>query len=90
MQCHTASWEDEENNRIVWLSVQYTIDGQEVAIESVTPRSVTFIDPATKKPTRSIKVWTDAGRKLLLKQYSQHVGLDRLQLAVEQHLAALV
>ncbi len=80
-----AVWEDDENNRQVELQVQYRIDDSRLEIEKVTPTSVQFVDDA-KQLTRKIKVWTDAGRKHLLKKYSDHVGLDRLQVQLENDL----
>ena len=70
MPSHTVNWEDDENNRLVELSVQYCINNDEVVVEQVTPAAITFID-AARTPTRQMKVWTDAGRRVLLRQHAQ-------------------
>ena len=38
MQSHQTSWEDEENNRIVELRVDYEIDGDSLAIKEIAPQ----------------------------------------------------
>lgn len=61
-----AAWEDEENNRRVDLAVDYQVAEGQVEIQSVTPQRVHFCDPSTGNATRSIGVWTETGRQLLL------------------------
>ena len=80
-----AVWADKENNRQVELQVQYRIDDSRLEIEKVTPTSVQFVDD-NEQPIRKIKVWTEAGRQHLLKKYSDHVGIDRLQAQLENEL----
>ena len=76
MSMTTATWEDEENNRSIEMLVEWE-GGQPVA-ETVTPQTVTFLDPVTKQPTRTIGVRTDAGRRLLAKLYVAR-GAELLQ-----------
>ncbi len=63
-----AQWEDAENNRRVDLVVNYQFDATRVQINHVTPTRVTFLCPTSGKPTRSIGVWTNGGRRVLARQ----------------------
>jgi hypothetical protein len=87
MQTCQANWEDEENNRIVALAVNYTVDADEVKLRDVTPTNVTFLDPA-KAPQRTIRVHTSTGASLLRKQWRQHGGVERLEHQLTQSLLA--
>ena len=86
MGVYNASWEDEENNRIVEMSVGYKVESDAVVIEHVTPKSVAFHCPASGTLLRKIGVHTEKGRRLLARQYSHHVGLDRLTEEVNRTL----
>ena len=68
MKSFQATWEDEETSRQVELVVNYQLDQTRVEINGVTPTRVTFLCPTSKKPLRSIGVWTNGGRRLLTKQ----------------------
>jgi hypothetical protein len=63
-----AQWEDAENNRRVELVVNYQLDATRVQINHVTPTRVTFLCSTSGKPTRSIGVWTNGGRRVLARQ----------------------
>lgn len=89
MGVFNASWEDEENNRTVAMSVGYKVESDTVVIESVTPRSVAFHCPTSGNLLRKIGVHTEAGRKLLARQYSDHVGHDRLAGEINSSLLAV-
>jgi hypothetical protein len=52
MQSIQVNWEDEENNRVVELSVQYRLDAGSVAISGVTPNRVHFLCPNTGSALR--------------------------------------
>ncbi len=60
-----ATWEDEENNRQIQFTVEYTIANSEVQIDTVTPNKVSFVCPETNTCLRSVGVHTEAGRDLL-------------------------
>jgi len=83
----TANWEDEENNRIVELSVEYQLADDRLEIERVTPTAVAFLDPQNGQPVRKIKVWTETGRRMLLSQYRESCGAEHLQQQLDAHLA---
>lgn len=68
MKTCQATWEDAENNRRVELVVNYQLDATRVEINDVTPTRVTFLCPTSGKPTRSIGVWTNGGRRVLNRQ----------------------
>ena len=65
MNTFQATWEDEEASRQVELVVNYQLDQTRVEINGVTPTRVTFLCPTSKKPLRSVGVWTNGGRRLL-------------------------
>lgn len=88
MQTCRTNWEDEENNRIVALAVNYTVDADEVRLQDVTPTSVTFLAPQTRQPTRTIRVHTHGGRSLLRKQWRHHGGVEHLEHELTQSLLA--
>ncbi len=88
MGTYTAQWEDEENNRILELSVRYILDGSEVKIESVTPANVTFIEAESRQPVRKLGVHTNAGRRFLLRLFDTHVGMDHLHRQVANAMLA--
>jgi hypothetical protein len=68
MKSFQATWEDEENNRRVELVVNHRLDATRVDISDVTPTRVTFLCPTTGTALRSIGVWTDGGRRILVRQ----------------------
>jgi hypothetical protein len=68
MKSFQANWEDEENSRRVELVVSHRLDAKRVETTDVTPTRVTFLCPTTKKPLRSIGVWTEGGRRILANQ----------------------
>lgn len=83
----TANWEDEENNRLVELSVEYQLADDRLEVERVTPTAVSFLDPQNGQVVRKIKVWTETGRRMLLRQYRESVGSEHLQQQLDAHLA---
>lgn len=87
MGTFTANWEDEENNRIVELLVDYSLTGGRLAGATVTPTAVTFCDQVTREPKRTISVWTKQGRRMLLRQYCDSCGMDHLESQLESTLA---
>jgi hypothetical protein len=78
-----ANWEDEENNRSVELEVSYQLAAGRVEISSVTPTRVSFFDEGSKTPGRSIGVWTETGRAMLV---TQAVAAGRIR-EIESQLA---
>ena len=74
-----ATWEDAENNRRVELVVNYRLDATRVEINNVTPTRVTFVCPTSGKPTRSIGVWTNGGRRVLSRQLKASGRLDSIK-----------
>jgi hypothetical protein len=78
MKTFQATWEDEENNRRVELVVNHRLDLTPDASISVTPTRVTFLCPTSRKPLRSIGVWTDGGRRVLLRQLADGGRLTSL------------
>jgi hypothetical protein len=92
MGTYKATWEDEDNNRLVQFSVDYTTENGSVEIASVTPTKVTFVCQETNTFIRSIGVHTNAGRALLAKQFEQSGRISDLaaQVAARTEFAAAV
>ena len=88
MSTFGTSWEDEENNRVVELSVAYRLDDNRLEILEITPTSVTFVQPLTSETIRSIGVWTEKGRKHIVARYEEKIGLDKLRAEIEESLLA--
>ena len=68
MNTTIANWEDDENNRDIQFSVEYSVENDRVEIHSFTPQSVTFLCPNSGEAVRQIGVHTQAGRVLLNRQ----------------------
>jgi hypothetical protein len=68
MKSYQATWEDAEASRQVELVVNYRLDAKRVDINDVTPIRVTFLCPKSRQPQRSVRVWTEGGRKLLARR----------------------
>lgn len=88
MGIQQVNWEDEENNRIVNLEVRYTVNGSEVQVDEVAPTKVEFVDATSKEVVRAVKVWTEAGRKLLRRQYLNTTSIEDLQTRIAGELLA--
>lgn len=86
MPTHSANWEDDENNRIVSLSVEYQLTDGRVDIEDVRPTAVTFLDQGVER--RRIGVWTEKGRQVLRRQHAIKVGAGELRQQIESGLFA--
>lgn len=82
-----TNWEDEENNRQVALSVEYTRKDDTIEIAKLTPKQVTFLCPESKTPLRSIGVWTDKGRDLLVNQLHKSGHLAKIEQEIDGSLA---
>ncbi|MCA9230901.1 MAG: hypothetical protein KDA57_09630 [Planctomycetales bacterium] len=82
-----ANWEDEENNRHVAFAVMYARKDDSVEIQAVTPKQVTFLCPESNNPLRSIGVWTESGRDMLLNQLRASGHMSKLEDQVFSSLA---
>ena len=82
-----TNWEDEENNRHVTLSVEFTRCDEAIEIANVTPKQVTFLCPESKNPLRSVGVWTDKGRDLLANQILDSGHMANIEKEIEANLA---
>ncbi len=78
-----TKWEDEENNRNVQYSVNYTIESDGIEIVDVTPRQVDFVGQE-----RSVGVHTTKGRIHLAEKIKQsgHIDLIKQQIANKEGL----
>ena len=82
-----AHWEDEENNRRIEFAVQAKRGQDGVEIESLTPQRVTFVCPHTSDDLRSVGVWTEKGRELLVDQLHNSGSFADLEQQIESGLA---
>lgn len=87
MQTIETHWEDEENNRKIAFAVQVKRTTDAVEIQSITPKQVTFLCPQSNTPVRSIGVWTDKGRELLVNQFRASEQLAQLEKEIDTTLA---
>ena len=85
MAVHATTWEDDDCNRIVHLSVIYQLIDNRIEIEDVTPTAIRFLDADTSNH-RQIRIWTDKGRRLLSQQHAQRVGAATLREQIESEL----
>lgn len=73
-----VSWEDEDKNRKVLFRVEYTTANGAVDVSAVTPESVTFLCPETQKPLRSIRLWGEKARTMLVRQFRESGRMDAI------------
>ena len=73
-----ATWEDEDNNRQIQFSVDYSAENGSVEIENITPTKVSFICPESNTCTRTIRVHTATGREMLAKHFRASGNVQRL------------
>ncbi len=78
MGSYHATWEDEENNRHIQFSVDYTAENGSIEIQAVTPSQISFICPQTNTCHRAVGVHTKTGRSLLAKHLRAKADMDRL------------
>ncbi len=78
MGSYHATWEDEENNRQIQFSVDYTAENGSIEITAITPSKISFICPETNTCHRAVGVHTQGGRSLLAKHLRAKAELDRL------------
>ncbi len=83
MNSTLATWEDEENNRHIHFSVNYTTEKGEVEIQSITPEKISFVCPDTNTCTRAIGIWTETGRDLVTQTIKNSSAIHQLK----QHIA---
>ena len=67
MTCIQTNWEDEENNRCVELDVEFQLVDGRAEISSVTPTQISF-SANSPRAGRTLRVWTQTGRALLVRQ----------------------
>jgi hypothetical protein len=88
MKTMQVQWEDEENNRIVAMTVDFAIRNQVVEVAAIAPQRVTFVCPESGSPLRTIRVWTEAGRRHLESKFRASGRLDELHGRLAGHHAA--
>jgi hypothetical protein len=71
----------------VAFSVAFARQGQAIQIKAVNPTQVTFLCPESKGPLRSVGVWTQKGRELLVHQLRTSGRLSELERQIEVGLA---
>ena len=78
MGSYAATWEDEDNNRQIQFSVDYSTESGSVEIETITPTKVSFICPETNTCTRSVGVHTTAGQEMLANYFRANGDVQQL------------
>ncbi len=86
MHSYRIFWEDQERNREVEIFVDYTLQAGVVEVTNVRPTHVTLYDSATQQASRSLGVYTTAGRRHLASLYeASRFGLPRLEEEIFAH-----
>jgi hypothetical protein len=81
-------WEDQDRNREVEIFVDYAIGSNVVRIINVRPTRVTLYDAETQQPSRTLGVYTPAGRRLLSQRWeASRGGRPRLEDEILAHHA---
>lgn len=84
MQSTAVNWEDEENNRIISLAVDFTA-GDEVELHRLTPTKVTFLCPDSRTQLRSVGVHRNTGRRILAQAFLSAGKLPELKGRLLEH-----
>jgi hypothetical protein len=83
-----VTWEDEENNRKVEISVAYAIENREIRIGEITPKSVAFTCQKRAPLGRTIGVHTPTGRRMLAEEFKKSGQFEILKRQIsDQHCA---
>jgi hypothetical protein len=69
MHAYRIVWEDEPKAREIEILVYYTRESEQVEIDAIRPVRVTFYDATSGQPTRTLRVHTPTGRRLLADAY---------------------
>jgi len=79
MNSTLATWEDEDNNRHIQFSVEYSTEKGEVEIHSITPEKISFVCSETNTCDNSIGIWTETGRELVAAQIMASPAIGQLK-----------
>lgn len=85
MHSYRIVWEDEAKAREIELIADYTLEAGVVAVREIRPTTVTLYDLASKKPVRSLPVYSMTGRRLLVEAYLASRGSE---LSLEEEILA--
>jgi hypothetical protein len=86
MHSYRIFWEDQERNREVEIFVDYTVSAGLVQVTEVRPTRVTLYDRTTQQPSRTLGVYTRAGRRHLARLYqASRFGLPRIEDEIFAH-----
>ena len=88
MQSTRVNWEDEANNRIVSLVVDFTADANstgEIELHRLTPIKVTFLCPDSRTQLRTVAVHSKTGRRLLAQAFVNAGKLPELKSRLLEH-----
>jgi len=69
MNSYRIVWEDEAKAREIELFADYACEAGVVEVRAIYARRVTFYDPESRKPIRTVAVHTSSGSDLLVRQY---------------------
>ena len=88
MNSTIAKWEDDENNRQIQYSVDYSIENGTVEVAKVTPRQVDF----TCENKNSVGVHTAKGKAMLAEKIiaSGHLNIVKNDIAADAGLLSNV
>ena len=73
-----VSWSDEKNHRIVKFKATWLINGDQLEIQKLSARKVTFLCPESNTVVRSTRVHTARGRDMLCDAFIAAGKLEEL------------
>ena len=86
MHAYRIVWEDEAKAREIELFVHYRLEEGVACVDYIRPTQVTLYNKRTKKPLRTLPVYTNTGRRLLSQAFL--ASRDTEQTLEEEILAA--
>jgi hypothetical protein len=85
MHSYRIVWEDEAKAREIEMFVDYALEAGVVAVREIRPMTVTLYDVDSKKPVRSLPVYSMTGRRLLAEAY---LASRETELSLEEEILA--
>ena len=83
MTTYRMIWEDAERAREIVLIAEYRRLENAIVVDSIYPTQITFYDPESRQPGRTIGVHTTSGRELIVRQF---LGSRADQISLEDEI----
>ncbi len=69
MTTYRMIWEDADRAREIVLVAEYRRSETTITVDSIYPTQITFYDPESRQPGRTIGVHTISGKELIVRQF---------------------